>query len=64
MATRTQTSGISGRSKTNNVDNAKFSRVHSIGVGSGASSYLINECAKAVSIFIISLLILNFREIK
>ncbi len=27
--------------------NNKYNRVHSIGIGSGASPYLINECAKA-----------------
>tara|TARA_E500000318_G_scaffold99746_1_gene101971 strand:+ start:146 stop:427 length:282 start_codon:yes stop_codon:yes gene_type:complete len=56
MATQTQTSGISGRSKTNNVDNAKFSRVRTTateeleftGSLSGTSGFIVESAGSSV----------------
>ena len=56
MATRTQTSGISGRSKTNNIDNAKFSRIRTTtteeleftGSLSGTSGFIVESAGSSV----------------
>tara|TARA_B100000214_G_scaffold9263_1_gene6686 strand:+ start:95 stop:376 length:282 start_codon:yes stop_codon:yes gene_type:complete len=56
MATRTQTSGISGRSKTNDIDNAKFSRIRTTtteeleftGSLSGTSGFIVESAGSSV----------------
>ena len=56
MATRTQTSGISGRTLTNNIDKAKFSKIRTTsteeleftGSLSGTSGFIVESAGSSV----------------